>query len=78
MSAEERAAIEEIARRSNGAEVICIIRPRTPEGRSDVIKLDGVSADFVRALTASAQSATAGGGTATASRAAGPNGAAVR
>ncbi len=58
MSAEERAAIEEIARRSGGAEVICIIRPRTPEGRSDVIKLDGVSADFVKALTASAKSAT--------------------
>lgn len=60
MSAEERAAIEEIARRSGGAEVICIIRPRTPDGRSDVIKLDGVSADFVKALTASAKSATVG------------------
>jgi S1-C subfamily serine protease len=58
MSAEERAAIEEIARRSGGAEVICIIRPRTPDGRSDVIKLDGVSADFVKALTASAKSAS--------------------
>jgi thiol-disulfide isomerase/thioredoxin len=58
MSAEERAAIEEIARRSGGAEVICIIRPRTPDGRSDVIKLDGVSADFVKALTSSAKSAS--------------------
>ncbi|HYO26253.1 MAG TPA: trypsin-like peptidase domain-containing protein [Lacipirellulaceae bacterium] len=61
LSAEERAVLDEIARRSAGGEVICIIRPQTPEGRSDVIKLSGVSPAFVRALAASAaKTVTAG------------------
>jgi hypothetical protein len=54
----EQAALEEIARRSGGSEVICIIRPQSAAGRSDVIKLSGVSPAFIRALAASAESAT--------------------
>jgi S1-C subfamily serine protease len=61
LTAEERATLEEIARRSRGAEVICIIRPQSPEGRSDVIKLSGVSPAFVRALMDSANHAAPGG-----------------
>jgi thiol-disulfide isomerase/thioredoxin len=58
LSPAEQATIEEIARRSAGAEVICIIRPQDPNGRSDVIKLSGVSPGFVRTLTAAAQTAS--------------------
>jgi S1-C subfamily serine protease len=57
LTPQERATLEEIARRSGGGEVICIIRPQSPEGRSDVIKLSGVSPAFVRALTAAAGTA---------------------
>jgi thiol-disulfide isomerase/thioredoxin len=57
LTAEEQATLEEISRRSGGGEVICIIQPRTPEGRSDVIKLSGVSPAFVRALTAASTKA---------------------
>jgi thiol-disulfide isomerase/thioredoxin len=68
LSAAERATLEEIARRSGGAEVICIIRPQDPSGRSDVIKLSGVSPQFVRTLTAASQTAsTSGAGSAAAS-----------
>lgn len=59
LPAVERAALEEIARRSGGgAEVICIIRPRDASGPSDVIKLSGVSPEFVRTLTAASQTAS--------------------
>jgi thiol-disulfide isomerase/thioredoxin len=58
LPAAEQAAIEEIAKRSDGAEVICIIRPRDSNGRSDVIKLNGVSPGFVRTLTAASQTAS--------------------
>jgi len=47
---QEQAAIQELHRRSVESEVICIIRPRTPGGRSEVIKLDKASPAFVRAL----------------------------
>jgi len=46
----EQAAIQELHRRSAESEVICIIRPRTPGGRSEVIKLDKASPAFVQAL----------------------------
>jgi hypothetical protein len=58
LSPVEKATLEEIATRSGGAEVICIIRPQDPNGRSDVIKLSGVSPGFVRTLTAAAQTAS--------------------
>jgi hypothetical protein len=71
LTAEEQATLEEIARRSGGGEVICIIQPRSPDGRSDVIKLSGVSPAFVKALAASATQArlqvSGPAGTATAS-----------
>ena len=46
----ERAALEEILRRRVDAEVVCIIRPKDPSGKSEVITLDRVSPEFVRAL----------------------------
>jgi thiol-disulfide isomerase/thioredoxin len=46
----EQAAWEEIMSRAATAEVICIIRPKEPGGKSEVITLNGVSRDFVRAL----------------------------
>jgi S1-C subfamily serine protease len=53
----EQAAWEEIMRRAASAEVICIIRPKQPGGQSEVITLNNVSADFVRALAGRSQPA---------------------
>lgn len=58
LSPAEQAALQEIAARGANSEVICIIRPQTPGGKSEVIKLQNVSPDFVRALTESNQTAT--------------------
>lgn len=73
MTAAEQATLQEIARRGADAEVICIIRPQSPEGRSEVIKISGASPAFVQALSnaAGAPGATAAPGTAVA---AGPTG----
>lgn len=54
----EQAAWEEIMSRASESEVICIIRPKEPGAKSEVITLSGVSPEFVRALAA--QSASAG------------------
>lgn len=54
LSAAERATLEEIVRRGANSEVICIIRPQTPGGKSEVITLTNASANFVRALAAPA------------------------
>jgi hypothetical protein len=61
MTPQEIAALEEIGQRGANSEVICIIRPLAPGGRSDVIKLANVSPAFVRALTAQSHAAAAGG-----------------
>jgi S1-C subfamily serine protease len=50
LNAVEQAAWEEIMTRAATAEVICIIRPKEPGGQSEVITLDDVSPEFVRAL----------------------------
>jgi S1-C subfamily serine protease len=52
LSEVEQAAWEEIMTRASTAEVICIIRPKEPGGQSEVITLDDVSPEFVRALAA--------------------------
>jgi hypothetical protein len=46
----EEAAWDEIMNRAATSEVICIIRPKQPGGQSEVITLDGMSPEFVRAL----------------------------
>ncbi len=46
----EQAALDEIVRRAVDSEVVCIIRPKDPSGKSEVITLDRVSPEFVRAL----------------------------
>jgi S1-C subfamily serine protease len=46
----EQAALEEIMRRAADSEVVCIIRPKDPAGKSEVITLDHVSPEFVKAL----------------------------
>ncbi|MCH2114598.1 MAG: trypsin-like peptidase domain-containing protein [Pirellulales bacterium] len=46
----EQAAWEEIQRRGANSEVICIIRPHDPAGKSEVITLNNASPEFVREL----------------------------
>jgi thiol-disulfide isomerase/thioredoxin len=46
----EQAAFEEIMNRAADSEVVCIIRPRDPSGKSEVITLPQVSPAFIRAL----------------------------
>jgi thiol-disulfide isomerase/thioredoxin len=46
----EQAALDEILSRRVDAEVVCIIRPKEPGGKSEVITLDRVSPAFVEAL----------------------------
>lgn len=50
MSATEKATLEEISRRASDSEVVCIVRPKTPGGKSEVITVDSVSPAFVQAL----------------------------
>jgi thiol-disulfide isomerase/thioredoxin len=57
LSAPEQAALEEIMGRATDAEVVCIIRPRDASGKSEVITLDRVSPEFVRALADRAKAA---------------------
>jgi hypothetical protein len=40
-------------------EVICIVRPKEPGGQSEVISLDNVSPEFIRALAAKRKPAEA-------------------
>ena len=47
----EQAALEEIQQRGVDSEVICIIRPRDPRAKSEVITLPSASPEFVRSLT---------------------------
>ncbi len=54
----EQATLEEIQRRGTDSEVICIIRPKNPGGRSEVITLHSASPEFIKALTASAATQT--------------------
>jgi hypothetical protein len=46
--------LEEIQRRGAHSEVICIIRPHSPDGKSEVITLPNASPEFVQALSAGA------------------------
>lgn len=50
LSDTEQAALEEIMSRAVTSEVVCIVRPREPGGQSEVITLDNVSPEFLRAL----------------------------
>jgi len=50
LSPSEQATFEEIQRRSENSEVICIVRPKTPGGKSEVISLGNASPQFVRSL----------------------------
>ncbi|MEM6798877.1 MAG: trypsin-like peptidase domain-containing protein, partial [Planctomycetota bacterium] len=50
LTAAERAALEELTRRAAESEVVCVIRPKQPGGRSEVITLDTVSPAFLQAL----------------------------
>lgn len=61
LSPTERAALQEIQSRGANSEVICIIRPHSPEGRSEVITLQDASPAFVQALSHSAASPLAVG-----------------
>jgi hypothetical protein len=51
LTAPEQAALAQLQGRS-GAEVICIVRPTDPRGKSEVIVLDKASQEFLRQLEA--------------------------
>jgi S1-C subfamily serine protease len=57
LSDSEQAAYGEIMKRAETSEVVVIVRPKTPGGQSEVITLDNVSPEFVRALEARQRSA---------------------
>lgn len=50
LSDTEQAALEEIMSRAVSSEVVCIVRPKDANGQSEVIHLDSVSPEFIRAL----------------------------
>jgi len=50
LSLSEQATFEELERRSKDSEVICIVRPKTAGGKSEVISLSNASPEFVRSL----------------------------
>jgi thiol-disulfide isomerase/thioredoxin len=50
LSETEQAALEEIMSRAVSSEVVCIVRPKDASGQSEVIHLDSVSPEFIRAL----------------------------
>lgn len=50
LSETEQAALEEIMSRAVSSEVVCIVRPKDASGQSEVIHLDNVSPEFIRAL----------------------------
>ncbi|MEX2171958.1 MAG: trypsin-like peptidase domain-containing protein [Pirellulales bacterium] len=58
LTAAEQATLEEISKRATHAEVICIVRPHEPSGRSEVITLQNASPAFVAALSAMQQNQT--------------------
>jgi thiol-disulfide isomerase/thioredoxin len=55
----EHAAWEELMKSASTSEVVCIIRPKDPGGKSEVITLDSVSPDFVRAIASHTSGAPA-------------------
>ena len=57
LSPSEQSALEEIQKRGRNSEVICIIRPLDPHGKSEVITLNSVSPQFVQALANPSSSA---------------------
>jgi thiol-disulfide isomerase/thioredoxin len=52
LSPSEQAAMEELMRRAAESEVVCIIRPKDPTGKSEIITLESVSPEFIRDLVA--------------------------
>jgi thiol-disulfide isomerase/thioredoxin len=52
LTAEERAALEEISDRSRGGEVIVIIRPQAPGDRCEILSLENPSQEFIGQLSA--------------------------
>lgn len=59
LSETEQAAFGEIMQRATTSEVVVIVRPKTPGGQSEVMTLDNVSPEFVRALEARQRSTQA-------------------
>ena len=55
LSVVEQAAWHEIMGRAAEAEVICIVRPKSPQGKSEIFTLSHVSREFVRRLVANRQ-----------------------
>jgi len=56
LSEQEQASFGEVMQRASTSEVMIIVRPKAPGGQSEIIQLDNVSADFVKALEAQRRS----------------------
>jgi S1-C subfamily serine protease len=59
LNATEQAAFGEIMQRAATSEVVVIVRPKAAGGQSEVIQLDNVSPEFIRALEAQRKSPAA-------------------
>lgn len=59
LNAVEQAAFGELMSRASTSEVVCIVRPHEPGGKSEVITLQSVSPEFVRALAERARAVPA-------------------
>jgi hypothetical protein len=59
LSETEQAALEEIMTRAASSEVIFIVRPKDGNGQCEVIHMDSVSPEFLRALRQRGAPATA-------------------
>ena len=59
LSTDERAAIQEMGRRGGDSEVIMIIRSKDGSGKTEILKLDAASPEFIRTVQQSQQPSTA-------------------
>lgn len=55
LSTDERAAIQEMGRRGGDSEVIMIIRSKDGSGKTEILKLDAASPEFIRTVQQSQQ-----------------------
>jgi thiol-disulfide isomerase/thioredoxin len=52
LSPDEQTALAELSARSAGAEIICIIRPKTPGAKSEILVLDNASSSLIERISA--------------------------
>ncbi|MEX0938453.1 MAG: trypsin-like peptidase domain-containing protein [Pirellulales bacterium] len=55
LSPDEQTALAELSARSAGAEIICIIRPKQPGAKSEILVLDNASSSLIERISAARQ-----------------------